>query len=179
MRSAPRRVRGLTLLEVAVGGSIAAGVLLVAGTILRGTSGLAESTNNVGTASVRAHGALQSAADLVRRASLATVQSEDGTPFSDGESGTWIRFRAVTGYDGTVTLGSPVVLRFERDTGAATGSVVLDDGTTPRILARQVTAFRVERAGTLFTFTCSAQSGATDDRLRTVTASVVASPRNP
>lgn len=179
MRGAERRRRGATLIEVAVVTSIAGAILLVAGTILRGTTGISQSTNNIGASATRAQGALQKAADVLRKASLATVQSQDGTPFSDGEAGSWIRFRTVTGYDGAITLSQPVILRFDRAVGAETGNVVLDDGVRPRILAREVTTFTIVRAGTLFTITCSARSGPADDGRRTTTGSVVASPRNP
>lgn len=174
-----RRRRGFSILEVTVSVAALGGLLIVAGVVLRSAGGLAQSAADEGTVSNRVQQSLVPVANEIRRASFATFQGLDGTAFSDGETDVGIRYRRVVGFNGAPVLAAPSVVRFVRPTGAATGEVLLDQGGVTMVLARQVTAFSVTRAGESFTVQVTARAGGADDTGRSQTGRMVVRARNP
>lgn len=180
MTSLGRRLRrGFSALEVTISVSVLGGLLIVAGFVLRTSGNLAQSSADEGAAADRVQQCLLPVANELRRASFATLQSLDGTPFSDGETDSGIRLRRVTGFNGVPVLATPAIVRWTRPTGAPAGDVTLErDGVTV-VLARNVTDFQIARTGEAFTIRATARSGPADDRGRTQTGRVVVRARNP
>ena len=175
---APRQ-RGLTLVEVVISVVLLAAVLGGAVTLLDTSSDLAQSVNDERAAAMRVDRALGAIADEFRRGSLATATQLDGTTFSDGETDTGFQIRPIQGWDGAAVLGTQVRYEFSIDAGATEGELVRRSGAIETLLARGITSFSVQRTGSAFVFTVTAESGPNDDRRRRSSGSLQVMARNP
>jgi len=179
--SAPGRSarRGFTVVEVTISVAVLGALLVAGGFVLRTSGDLAQSAADEGTAADRVQQSLLPVANELRRASFATIQSLDSTPFSDGETDAGVRFRRVTGFNGAPVLASPAVVRWTKPSGSPDGDVTLEQDGVTVVLARHVTAFEVARTGETLTVTATAQAGPDDARGRTHRGRIVVRARNP
>jgi prepilin-type N-terminal cleavage/methylation domain-containing protein len=179
--SAPgRRLRrGFSVIEVTISVAVLGGLLIAAGFVLRTSGDLAQSAADEGAAADRVQQSLLPVANQLRRASFATLQSLDSTPFSDGENDVGVRFRKVSGFNGSPVLTSPSVVRWTRPVGSPEGEVTLEQDGVTVVLARHVTDFDVSRTGETLTIRATARSGPNDARGRTQTGRIVVRARNP
>lgn len=177
-----RRTRsegGLTIVEVAISAALLVGVLAGANAMVSASSGVAQSTNNLGIASNKADQTLRKVADAIRRGSIASVLRLDGTYFSAGATDTGFTIREVRTYTGVPVLSSPATYQFVLPSGQLEGSIERTQDGITRVIARGVASFSVSRTGNLFTFVLQTRSGPSDDRLRSIRATLQAAARNP
>jgi hypothetical protein len=174
-----RAARGMTILELVIGGSILVGILAAADLMFAASSGVARSANDQGVAANRVARSLRVMTDALRRGSLASARRLDGSGFMDGDTDTGFQIRTVQGYSGSAVLSSLCSYRLEIATGATSGQVIRSEDGYEEVLANGVTALTVTRSGNIFTFDVSARSGPEDDRGRVFQASEQAAARNP
>jgi hypothetical protein len=145
----------------------------------KASTGVQQSTNDATTAAMRADRAVQMIADAVRKGSFATVRHRDGTAFADGTSDTGFQVQAVKGYTTAPVLDPATTYHFDIVTGKPEGSLIQTQNGVDRVIVNGVTAFTMTRSGQLFTIDIRTRSGATDDRARTVHATLQTASRNP
>jgi len=179
MRARTPAEAGLTLVEVVIAVVLLAAVLGSAVTLLDTSSDLAQSVNDERAAAMRVDRALASIADEFRKGSLATAQHLDGSTFSDGDTGTAFQIQPILGWDGTAILGTQVRYEYTIAAGATEGELVRREGAIETLLARGITSFGIQRIGSAFEFTVTAESGQTDDRRRRASGSLRVMARNP
>jgi len=174
-----RRGRGgFTLLEVVTATTIAGVLVGSAVRLLLTTGDLAFTATHQRTASQRVERTLTRVGAELRRSSAASAEHADGSTFADGETGTALSIRPVSGWEGAAVLGDRIQYRLEVPAGATEGELIRDDGLIETLIARRVSGFDVARDGSVFTVTVSARSGPDDDRERTSTGSLSILTRN-
>jgi hypothetical protein len=173
------RQRGMSLIETAIASMLGIAVVLVAGRILMATSDVAGSTTAASSAELRADHVVWSLAEDLRRASLARVQHLDTNPFADGDSATGISLQVVERWIDGVPEGPRRDYQLLGAIAGGEGRVIRRSGGQTTVVARGVTRFRLTRQGRRFLISLTAVAGPNDDRRRTVTHEVSASPRNP
>lgn len=174
-----RSARGLTILQTLVSSALLVMVLAGANAMVSAGTNVAQSTTDLGTASNRADHTLSTIADALRRGSLASLRMLNDSAFIDGAADSGFKLRVVQSFTGTPVLSSIIVYRLDMASGATSGSLTRTQDGITRVLATGVTAFRVSRAGNLFTLDIRTRSGPTDDRARTIHAAVQVAARNP
>ena len=174
-----RSAAGLTLVEVVIAVTLMAGILGSAFALLDTSSGLAQSVSDQRVASTRVDRALSAIADEFRKGSLATAQHPDGTTFSDGDTDTGFQIRPIKGWNGSAIQGDVVSYQLIREDGATSGDLVRHELSVQTVIARTITGFTVERSGSAFIFSVTAESGQLDDRRRTATGTIRVMARNP
>ncbi len=174
-----RSARGFTLVETVISVALVVGVLGAAVALLDTSNDLAQSVNDERAAAIRVDKGLTSISEEFRKGSLATVLHLDGTTFSDGDTDVGFMMRRVVGWNGSTVQSAQVRYEVVTSSGFGTGELIRQEGTLQTVLARGITAFRVTRSGTSFTFQIDAASGQTDDRQRKASGSVRVVARNP
>jgi Tfp pilus assembly protein PilW len=177
MRS--RKARGASLIEAVIGSALLIVVIGAAAVMASASTGVQQSTNDATTAAMRADRAVALIADALRKGSLSTLRRLDGTSFSDGASDSGFRVQRVENYTSVPVLDTVSRYQFVLPSGATEGSLIHSQDGVDRVIVNGVTSFTVSRSGTLFTIDIRTRSGPTDDRARTVHASLQAASRNP
>jgi hypothetical protein len=173
------RQSGLTILQTLVGAALLVVLLAGANAMVSASNNVAQTTNDLGSASNRADRTLAALSDALRRGSLDSVRLLNDTPFIDGASDQGFRVRQVQVFRGSAILASPVEYRFDLPGGATEGSIVRTQDGIQRVLASGVTSFDVSRSGNLFRLDIRTRSGPGDDRGRAVHAALEVAARNP
>ncbi len=170
---------GLTLVEIVIATALLAAVLASAVKLLDASNDLARSMSDERAAAMRIDRALGSISDEFRRGSLATITHLDGTPFTDGDTGTGFRLQPIDGWNGGPVLGTELRYEFSLPIGAAEGELVRREGVVETILARGITSFAVTRTANSFDFAVTAGAGPANDRRRLARGSIRVMARNP
>ncbi len=182
MRAPPTRFgggRSRTLARVGAACVLLGALLISAFALLPESGTRARSADGERVASARVDRALAAITDEFRRGSIGSAEHPDGSPFSDGETDTGFRIRAVNGGGGARTRGDVVSYRLIRGPGTTEGNLVRQENSVQTIVAHAITGFTVSRRGSAFIFEVTADSGHTDARRRVASRVRRVMARNP
>lgn len=174
-----RSQTGSTLVEVLIVSALLAGIAGAALYLFTAANDLSESTQNSGQALVRLDRAVSTSSRILRRGSMGTLRKLDGTEFLEGETDNGFSIDTVTDFGPNATpIRANVAIEWVLPTGATRGSVMRREGTAETTVVSGVSDYRITRQGRRLVLRVTAESGPTDDRMRTAQTMVRIAPRN-